>query len=65
MKTRFYFLAVCFVALVVSSCGTMNVISTHKGKEDQCFYDKKGTIKPYKTDEYRVTERYLFAPEKD
>jgi hypothetical protein len=43
----------------------MKVISTHKGKEDQCFYDKKGTIKPYKTDEYRVTERYLFAPERD
>jgi len=64
MKKHFSFVVLCVVAVLFSSCGAVNVISTHQGKEDQCFYDKKGTIKPYKTDEYRVTERYLFAPER-
>jgi hypothetical protein len=65
MKTRFFTLALFVSVSALYSCGSADVISTHKGKEDQCFYDKRGTIKPYKTDEYRVTERYLFAPEKD
>jgi hypothetical protein len=58
------YVGVAVLFVILQSCGGINTIATQRDKSDKCFYDKDGVITPYKTDKYRVTERYLFAPEK-
>jgi uncharacterized protein YceK len=50
------------LVILMSSCSNINIIS-HKNnvKPNPCYYDKdNGTIKPYDSDKYRVTEKYLW-----
>ncbi len=46
------------ITIILASCNNINIIAD-KGK-NPCYYDKKGAIKPYKADKYRVTETYLW-----
>jgi hypothetical protein len=53
-----YFATILSIAML-SSCNAHS-IATRSGGKNPCYYDDKGTIKPYNS-EYRVTERYNFA----
>ena len=54
------------LAAVVMSAGLASCSSTteslgHQGKFNPCFFsDKKGTIRPYQSNEDRVTEHFHF-----
>jgi hypothetical protein len=49
------------LVILMSSCSNINIISDNNNKPNPCYYDKdNGTIKPYDSDRYRVTEKYLW-----
>ena len=58
-------LKLLFAAFAISaglaSCSSSAKSISHQGKFNPCFFsDKKGTIRPYQSNEDRVTEHYHF-----
>jgi hypothetical protein len=59
-KLKLAFTAVVISASLASCSSTVKSIG-HQGKFNPCFFsDDKGTIRPYQTNEDRVTEHYHF-----
>lgn len=54
-------LAAVVISTGLASCSSTTTSLGHQGKFNPCFFsDKKGTIRPYQSNEDRVTERYHF-----
>jgi hypothetical protein len=58
-------LKLMFGAIVISTglvaCSSSAKSISHQGKFNPCFFsDEKGTIRPYQSNEDRVTEHYHF-----
>jgi hypothetical protein len=61
MKQAKLVLAVFGISSLLVSCSSAVQSVEHQGKHNPCFFsDKKGTLRPYKTNEDRVTEHYHF-----
>jgi len=49
------------ITVGLASCSSSVKSLSHQGSNNPCFFsDKKGTIKPFQTNEERVTEHYHF-----
>jgi len=54
-------LAATVISIGLASCGSSVKSISHQGKFNPCFFsDQKGTIRPYQSEEDRVTEHYHF-----
>jgi hypothetical protein len=54
-------LAAVVISTGFASCSSTTKSLGHQGKFNPCFFsDKKGTIRPYQSNDDRVTERYHF-----
>ena len=56
-----FFLAAVVISAGLASCSSSVKSLSHQGKFNPCFFsDDKGAIRPYQTNEDRVTEHYHF-----
>jgi hypothetical protein len=57
---KFALVAIVFCS-GLASCSTSVKSVSHLGKKSPCFFsDEKGTIRPFQSNEERVTEHYHF-----
>ena len=54
-------LAAVVISAGLASCSSSVKSLSHQGTKSPCFFsDKKGTIRPFQSNEERVTEHYHF-----